>query len=511
MDKPVSRRMKPPSDFSDFAQRIKKVAVSTAPTGIGRYQSRSLPAMNDYTVETIRAIIRNGTPSELEQLSLSFYRSSGIYTHMINYLSNLLLYDTIVIPKVDPAARVAKSTILKKFGSATDFIDNLDIAITFTRITKLMLIHGVYYGLVRDFGGKSILIQDLPTQFCRSAYKSENGIDILEFDLGYFNSIYDTDERNAALAAFPPEIAQAYDEYKKDHSKKWFEVPEHLGVVFSDIDQIPYLIASLPTSLMYDEAQDDERKRDKQELEKLLIIQMPIGTNGEPVFDLDETVALHQGVADMLSDADYVNVLTTFGEAKLEDAQDSTQASRDKLAQYKRAVYDVIGSSSLLFNAEGNIALEYSVNRDTSVMLQFAEKYANWLTYQVNRRFAGQGVTFDIEILPTTIYNREKMANLYLNGAQYGYSKFYAGAALGIKQSNLVSLVGFENDVLNLDERLVPLMSSHTQSAKGDTQKKSSAKSGEDAQAGDTKNEGGRPALPETAKDDKTIANKQNG
>lgn len=107
----------------------------------------------------------------------------------------------------------------------------------------------------------------------------------------------------------------------------------------------------------------------------------------------------------MLSDADYINVLTTFGDTKFEEAQDATQASRDKLKQYKRATYDAIGSSATLFNAEGNVSLEYSVNRDTSVMLQFADKYANWLSYQLNRRYGTAHLVFDVEILPTTIYN----------------------------------------------------------------------------------------------------------
>jgi len=51
---------------------------------------------------------------------------------------------------------------------------------------------------------------------------------------------------------------------------------------------------------------------------------------------------------------------------------------------------------------------------------------------------------------------------LYLKGAQYGYSKFYAGAALGIKQSDLISLTMVENDFLDLDAKMIPLQSSHT-------------------------------------------------
>lgn len=493
--------------FTEFAKRMERVATSSKVYGSASYYRRSANRYADYTVEDIKEILRVGSPSELAQVSLHFYRSNGIYTHMINYLSNLLLFDTIIIPKRKLVNRVSKNMMKKKFELATEFVDELDVAVTFRRITKLMLIHGVYYGLVRDFGGNTILIQDLEAEFCRSRFKSPIGIDLLEFDLAYFDAIYEEDLRLETIDSFPPEFKKAYLRYEKDRTKRWFEVPEHLGVVFYDIDMVPYLIASLPACLMYDEAQEDERKRDRQELEKLLIIQMPIANNGEPVFDLDETVSIHQGVANMLSNADYINVLTTFGDTKFEDAQDATQASRDKLKQYKRATYDAIGSSATLFNAEGNVSLEYSVNRDTSVMLQFADKYANWLSYQLNRRYGTAHLVFDVEILPTTIYNQEKMAGLYLRGAQYGYSKMYAGAALGIKQSNLVGLVEFENDVLDLPEQLVPLQSSHTQSLKKDGEK-----SVEETDAGDkTSEEGGRPVLPSNEQDDKTIANKNAG
>lgn len=495
-------------EFSNFATQIEKVATSNRTYNTSRSRSRLRPgAYDNYTVEMIRDIINTGNIAELEQLSIHFYRSNGIYTHMVNYLSNLLLYDSIIVPKKNQSARITNSVIRKKFDSALAFLDGLNVAITFTHVTKLMLIHGIYYGLVRDFGGGSIVLQDLDTRFCRSLYKTDSGIDLLEFDLTYFDSIIDRTLHEGALNSFPTEFRTAYNEYKANKTMRWYEVPEHLGVVFYDIDAVPYLIASLPSCLMYDEAQIDERKRDKQELEKLLIIQMPIRPDGEPVFDLDETVSIHQGVSRMLSNADYVNVLTTFGETKFEDAQDSTQASRDKLMQYKRATYDAIGSSATLFNSDGNTSLEYSVNRDTSVMLQFAKKYARWLTYQINRRYGNAQLEFDVEILPTTVYNREKMANLYVRGAQYGYSKMYAGAALGIKQSNLMGLVEFENDVLSLTEKLIPLQSSHTQSLEKDGKKDVKA-----TDAGDKSSEGdGRPALPQEDRADKTMKNQNAG
>jgi hypothetical protein len=54
---------------------------------------------------------------------------------------------------------------------------------------------------------------------------------------------------------------------------------------------------------------------------------MPIDSNGELVFELEEVENIHAGVAQMLQDLDTVDVLTTFGETTLESLQDSSAAS----------------------------------------------------------------------------------------------------------------------------------------------------------------------------------------
>ena len=48
---------------------------------------------------------------------------------------------------------------------------------------------------------------------------------------------------------------------------------------------------------------------------------MPIGSNGELVFQLDEVADIHASVAEMLKDTETVDVLTTFGDTDLESLQ----------------------------------------------------------------------------------------------------------------------------------------------------------------------------------------------
>jgi hypothetical protein len=67
------------------------------------------------------------------------------------------------------------------------------------------------------------------------------------------------------------------------------------------------------------EAVGREEKRDENELYKLLIQKMPTDSNGNLVFQLDEIAEIHAGVANMLRDLDTVDVLTTLGDATLEN------------------------------------------------------------------------------------------------------------------------------------------------------------------------------------------------
>jgi hypothetical protein len=50
-----------------------------------------------------------------------------------------------------------------------------------------------------------------------------------------------------------------------------------------------------------------------------------------------------------------------------------------------------------------------------------------------------------------------------------------AGVASGIKQLAQLSLMNFENDFLKMSEKMIPLMSSYTTSANGDSKSGSSS------------------------------------
>jgi len=97
-------------------------------------------------------------------------------------------------------------------------------------------------------------------------------------------------------------------------------------------------------------------------------------------------------------------------------------------------------------------------------MIAYLNVYETWIKFHLNDMFARKDVQFDFEILPTTVFNRQDLQTAYFRGAQYGYSKMFAGVAMGIKQTDQLSLMNFENDFLQMSLKMVPLQSSYTTS-----------------------------------------------
>ena len=498
-------------DFTQFRRKL-RLNRRTAYTPIdersyerGYRMGEAVP--ENLTIEQINSIIRSGDISELRMLSDYFYRICGEYRNNIDYLASLPLYDTVVIPLIK-SDKLADKTVLKTFEDACAFIEKLDVPNTFTHITKQWIKRGVYYGILRT-DGIDVVVQELPLDYCRTRFKDFNNLNVLEFNLNYFEHITDEELRKQLISTFPPTIQKAWTLWRAHRlADPWVIIPAlEGGVCFTFIDDpTPLLVGSIPALKALDDALKREEKRDENELRKLLIQRMPIDKDGELVFQLEEVADIHESVADMLQDIDTVDVLTTFGDTDLENLQETSAAtqSSDRIAKYKDNAYDALGRSSMLFNATNSASLAYSIKKDESLMISYLNQYETWIRYHLNNRFAHNGLQFDFEILPTTVFNRTDIQSAYFRGAQYGYSKMFAGVALGIKQRDQLSLMSFENDYLQMSAKMVPLQSSYTTSG--------TAIAGEEAKGSTTtsitaQGTGGRPELPDEQKSDKTQAN----
>ena len=502
-------------DFTDFRLKIRRGARTPInDRSYYRWGYRMNTAVtDDISLEEILEIIRSGDIESLRELSRYFYRTNSNYKNNIDFLAHLPLYDTVVIP-VYEENKGSQAQILKAFDRACEFIERLDVPNTFAHITTEWLLNGIYYGILRT-NGPEVTIQDLPISYCRTRFKDFNNLNVLEFNVSYFDSIVDRQAREEAISTFPEIIQKAWRAWKKHILKDpWVTLPAASGGVsfsFSN-DAVPAMIASIPELKKLDDAIKREEKRDENELRKLLIQRMPIDSNGELVFQLEEVAEIHASVAEMLQSVDTVDVLTTFGETDLESLQESSSAtqSADRIDKYRKNTWAALGRGEVLFNPENSSTLAYQLKKDEALMIAYLNVYETWVKFHLNDKFSRKDVTFDFEILPITVFNRTDLQQTYFRGAQYGYSKMFAGVSMGIKQRDQLSLMNFENDFLQMSSKMVPLQSSYTTSGTAiadEENKKTSQNNTKTQSIQDISNTGGRPELPDEQKSEKTQAN----
>lgn len=446
----------------------------------------------------------------LREISNYFYRTNGIYFRVANSFATLFRYDWFITPEVFDE-KVKEDKILDDFSKILNFLDDSVIAETCADIALEVIINGAYYGYLVD-DPKRISLQQLPINYCRSRYQI-NGRPAVEFDMRFFDAEFkDPVYRLKILDLFPKEFKQGYLLYKQgklpsDNAQEkagyWYLLEPGRTVKFNFYNgDMPIFANAIPSIIDLDAAQDLDRRKQMQQLLKILIQKLPMDKNGDLIFDIDEAKDIHDNAVDMTSNAIGVDVLTTFADIQVETLADkNTTATTDDLAKMERTVYNALGMSRNLFNTDGNLSLEKSILNDEGVLrpliLQF-ESFYNRIVKALSS--SPKKYIYKFYMLGTTQYNYKELSKLYKEQVQVGYSKMLPQIALGHSQSSILNTIHFENEVLHLSELMVPPMQSSTMNAES-----LQALGGSNSGNGKT----GRPKKEDDQKAEKTILNEE--
>ena len=468
--------------------------------------------------EVMRALLARDV-EKLRWYSQIFYRTNGIYHRTCDYFAYLYRYDWYVMPDYPLDAEIPEDRMLKDFYKALTYFDNSHIKKICGEIALNVILDGAYYGYIVP-SKIGVILQQLPVRYCRSRYKS-NGMPAVEFNMQYFDTIANPQQRIRILNLFPDEFKKGYLLYKQGKLKAdfngdtgcWYLLTPGLCVKFAfDNYDMPLFVHAIPTLLDLDAAQDLDRRKQMQKLLKILIQKLPRDKNGDLIFDSDEARDIHNNAVQMLRNAVGVDILTTFADIDAVDLADkNTTATTDDLAKVERTVYNALGISRNLFNTDGNMSLEKSILNDEAslrtLILQFAE-FFNALA--AGHSSARKKYSFRFYMLETTQYNYKDLAKMYKEQTQMGFAKMLPQIALGHSQSFVLNSMRFENQVLNMNEFMVPPALSSTMSGSnnsGNSNKSNTEKNNKSIEAQISSGEAGRPAKQKKKKSDKTIQN----
>lgn len=499
-------------EFASFAAKVTKVPQNTNSYRNSSGQSYSRVSADGFSKETIRQILESGDPSELRELSKYYARFSGPYGRSLWYYATLLNYAYVIVPHYDVDSRPKK--IKQFYKKIAKYIKELRLESILPRINITILSEGVYFGLlIEDEEGKPSFYR-LPEKYCRSRFYDGNGLPILELNLSYFDFITnDAVERKLILKLFPKNVQAAYNKPNKKEKDRWVEItPENGGLCFFfSEDKTPPFAATALSAQELEDARERESKHDTNELRKLLIQKFPVNkTDGELLFTLPEVELLHESVCNMLSDDDTIDVITTYADISLESVQDTeanASSSSTRLAKYLANIYNDLGTSSAIFNADsGSTAITYSIKKDITLMYIWSQQFETAINAWLRRKSKTNALYFTIKFLPTSSIFRKEDVDTYLKTAQYGYPKSAVSAAMGLDTIDLTQISDFENNVLKLGELMTPLSSSYTSSDEKkfvSTEKRNTTSTSQK----DITDEGGRPQKGVEERADKTDKN----
>ena len=270
-------------------------------------------------------------------------------------------------------------------------------------------------------------------------------------------------------------------------------------------------INSIPAIIDLDIAEGIDRKRQMQQLVKILIQKLPLDKNNDLVFDPDEAADIHSNAVAMLRNTIGVDVLTTFANVDDIDLADNSQTAGTSLENASDAVYRSLGIAENLFNSNGNLSLDKSILNDEAavrtIILQFNVLWDR-VVQKLNKK--PKKFKFRLYMLETTQNNYKDLSDKYKAQSQLGNSKILPQLALGHSQSSIINTAYFENQVLNLSSIMLPplqssVMNAETLQVLGNQGQKNNGATQNNTDDSTV----GRPEKPDDQKSDKTIANQE--
>ena len=509
----------PPIDFNKI--RVGAKVLEDAVLDLGNLKKIN-PELADK--DNVLRAINNYDLKLMREISLYFYRTSGIYSRLVRYMAFMYRYDSFLTPYVN-GDNVKTEKVLDGFYKGLNILDNFKVKKTLGEIALQVVKQGCYYGY-KVPTATGIVLQELPADYCRVRFKRGNK-PVVEFNMKFFDENFrDMEQRAKILKMFPKEFSKGYVLYRQGKlpplfqgdTVGWYMLDPKQTVKFTvNGEDYPPFISVVPLILDLDAAQDLDRQKTMQRLLKIVIQKIPLDKNGELLFDIDEIQQLHNNAVMMLARAIGVDVLTSFADVSVEDMSDDSSVQTDDLERVERQLYNEAGVSQLQFNSDGNIALNNSILNDEATMynmlLQF-EDFLNELLEPLNK--TPKKLQYKVQLLTTTIYNYKDLAKMYKEQTQMGYSKMLPQIALGQSQSSILATAYFENDILDLLHVFIPPVMSSTMSADllnhnddGKDNKNSNQTSSKQKLAPSDNNEVGRKEKADNEKSEKTIQNKE--
>lgn len=409
---------------------------------------------------------------QIVDLSNFAYATEPAYATVIDYLANMFLWRYHFTP-IQMRTTAKETDYSEVYELMTEVIDGMAIEVNFPLIlTKLFKEGEVFLYTLRNRPSKTVSTILLNSEYCMPVSTTQYGTGIFRFDLSFFDDLGLRDEEFEEIAdLFPPEIIEAYREYKNRTRENEYVILDGRYSTYLSLNDLgfPPSLTILKSLFDYDQYRKNEIQRSTAQLDTIISHKIPTYED-RILFEIDEVNALHKSMSRILGRNPRTKLMTTFGDLDVHPMQEPSRYSNEALRHGHDAIYRTAGLNLEMFNGKIKDALEISLNRDKASVWKYVQQLVNFYNLTINHLYSFRGYQAELTMLPITHYDQDEMMQLYRRNGEYGIGRIEAIVASGTKQKHILHKGRLE-EYLKLDEILKPLASSHTQSGKDSEEK----------------------------------------
>ena len=455
---------------------------------LGRTDRKYNPSRTkDY--ETLNSDI-NTALTELDktrasEISEALAETSSIYNNIVSYYSNMFYMRYTVLPTLineEKYEDLSEEEYYNIYKDMLNSVEGINIETIFPAIIyNTVLLGSVFIYVEKNTSSKTLTTLILPRSYCKNSLQTQFGNNMVMFNFSYFDELIQSFNKNPdslnitaeeIMKFFPKEFQSKYNAYKQNKtSLKWQLLDARKSTSFSlNKSGMPGRLDSAFSIIDFEKFKEIELERSKEELEKILVHQIPLNSNGDLVFDIDEALDIDRTMRSALKGAKNLKLLTVFGPTELLELQ----KQRDKdIALSENALKNIYASAGLNYNlfTGDQDSLMISIKRDKALIQNLLQNISLFYNICLNNSYSWKPYQVQIDVLPITIYDEVDMIKQYIENAGVGIGRLQAVVATGIKQKNISDLAKIEK-LLKLDEILIPLHSMHTSTDKTNTETK---------------------------------------
>lgn len=425
-------------------------------------------SISSYNKEKVVTYLKNVSNYEVELRNLSrylFYRSQ-VYFRLVMY--NATMFDLnarYVVPPYDMTKDNNKDKMLKSYYETLKVLDVMDLQHQMLPVFINNFLEDVFYGCCWiDETGMFIL--QIPAEYCKISGKYFTSDYSFSVDMSNYKKFEDV------IEYLGEPLSSMYKAYGGDNAKKWQPMPDEYALCTKARTESWETVCPVYSGLFLDlinllDLADIQAIADEQQIYKLIVATIPTlqGATTADDWAIDISTALDYYYKLEASLPDYAGAAISPIPLDVLSFSEDQATDTTKVQNATRSVLNTSGGAQILNSStiSGAEAFRSATRSDTefaiSGLLGQVQGFVNrMLSYQIS-------TPSKVKFFEVSSYTKDAFKESMQKDLNYGFVSSLAINSLnGFSELDTLALNYFENDVLQVKDRFVPLKTASTSS-----------------------------------------------